>query len=91
MAHNEQMLVENSDKCGDECLYLPTREKGRVMSHNASLYKYRFSLQANVFGARPGWTNNRRVSKLPVSSFKTAWSLTGWVLGLGGTTPLFDW
>ena len=52
MAYNEQMLVENSDKCGDECLYVPTREKGRVMSHNAGLYKYRVSLQANVFGGK---------------------------------------
>ena len=51
MALNEFILVENSDKCGDECLHLPTGG-GRITSGNASLYKYRLSLQANVFSAK---------------------------------------
>ena len=48
MAANERMIVENSDKCGDGCLHGPWGG-GRLSGDNASRYRYRLSLQANVF------------------------------------------
>jgi hypothetical protein len=47
MAGHEGVIVENSDKCGDDCLYLPN--SSRASSANMSKYKYRLSLQANVY------------------------------------------
>ena len=43
-------LVENADKCGDQCLYLPASQ--RVSSENVSLYQYRIALQANVYAGK---------------------------------------
>jgi hypothetical protein len=50
MATHEQMIVENSDKCGDDCFYLPNAS--RASSRNVSKYKYRLSLQANVYAGK---------------------------------------
>ena len=50
MAHHEGFVVENSDKCGDDCLYLPNTS--RLASANQSKYKYRLSLQANVYAGK---------------------------------------
>ena len=50
MAHHEGFVVENSDKCGDDCLYLPN--SSRLASANQSKYKYRLSLQANVYAGK---------------------------------------
>ena len=47
MAGHEYWLIESSDKCGDECLYVP--RYARVSDKNAGLYQYQLSLQANVF------------------------------------------
>lgn len=47
---HERFLVENSDKCGDHCLYLPS--SARVSSENAGKYRYRISLQANVYAGK---------------------------------------
>ena len=49
-AHHDGWLVENSDKCGDSCLYLPA--SARVSSDNTSKYKYRLALQANVYASK---------------------------------------
>ena len=43
-------LMENSDKCGDECMDLPASQ--RIMDVNASLYQYRIALQANVYAGK---------------------------------------
>lgn len=51
MATNERCVVEQSDKCGDYCLHLPG-SGGREASSNTALYKYKVSLQANVFGSK---------------------------------------
>ena len=50
LAGHEGYIVENSDKCGDDCLYLPN--SNRASSSNMSLYKYRLSLQANVYAGK---------------------------------------
>ena len=50
MANHECLIVENSDKCGDDCLYLPN--SSRPTSANMSKYKYRLSLQANVYAGK---------------------------------------
>ena len=50
MASHEQMVVENSDKCGDDCFYLPNST--RATSRNMGKYKYRLSLQANVYAGK---------------------------------------
>ena len=50
MAGHENMIVENSDKCGDSCFYLPN--SSRTSSANQSKYKYRLSLQANVYAGK---------------------------------------
>lgn len=47
-ASNERNIVENSDKCGDYCLHIPSAGV-RINSRNTSLWKYGVSLQANVF------------------------------------------
>lgn len=49
-ASHQSYLVENSDKCGDHCLYLPSTE--RVSSANMGKYRYRLSLQANVYAGK---------------------------------------
>lgn len=49
-ANHESFLVENSDKCGDSCLYLPS--SSRVSSDNVGKYQYRLSLQANVYASK---------------------------------------
>lgn len=49
-ANHESYLVENSDKCGDSCLYLPS--SSRVSSDNVGKYQYRLSLQANVYASK---------------------------------------
>lgn len=49
-ASNEKFLVENSDKCGDHCLYLPC--SARISSDNVGKYCYRVSLQANVYAGK---------------------------------------
>lgn len=49
-SNHEKFLVENSDKCGDQCLYLPS--SNRVSSENVSKYRYRISLQANVYAGK---------------------------------------
>lgn len=41
---NEGITVEDGDKCGDSCLYLPATY--RMASANTSIFKYRLSLQA---------------------------------------------
>ena len=51
MATNERYTVENSDKCGDGCLYLPSNGH-RVSGANTSLWQFRVSLQANVFSKK---------------------------------------
>ena len=51
MATNENYTVENSDKCGDGSLNLPTNGY-RVSSANTSLWQFRVSLQANVFSKK---------------------------------------
>ena len=45
MAGHERLIVENSDKCGDDCFYLPN--SSRASSANMGKYKFRLSLQAN--------------------------------------------
>ena len=50
LSGNDGYLIEMSDKCGDSSLYLPATL--RVSSDNASLYKYRLSLQANVYAGK---------------------------------------
>ena len=50
LAGNEGFLVEASDKCGDSCLYLPADM--RISSDNVGKYKYRLSLQANVYAGK---------------------------------------
>ena len=50
MAGHEGVIVENSDKCGDDCFYLPN--SSRASSANMSKYKYRLSLQANVYAGK---------------------------------------
>ena len=50
IAGNPNVLVENSDKCGDACLYLPADY--RKSADNVSLFQYRLSLQANVYAGR---------------------------------------
>ena len=50
MAGHEGCLAENSDKCGDHCLYLPA--SARASSANVSKFKYRLSLQANVYAGK---------------------------------------
>ena len=50
MAHHEGFVVENSDKCGDDCIHLPN--SSRLASANQSKYKYRLSLQANVYAGK---------------------------------------
>eukprot|EP00966_Prymnesium_polylepis_P249320 5764087-Prymnesium_polylepis.1 len=50
MANHEGMIVENSDKCGDDCFYLPNST--RLSSANMSKYRYRLSLQANVYSGK---------------------------------------
>ena len=50
MAGHEGLIVENSDKCGDDCLYLPN--SSRASSANVSKYKYRLSLQANIYAGK---------------------------------------
>lgn len=47
---HEKYLVENADKCGDQCLYLPS--SNRVSSDNTGKYRYRVSLQANVYAGK---------------------------------------
>eukprot|EP00966_Prymnesium_polylepis_P092292 2136862-Prymnesium_polylepis.1 len=47
MANHEGMIVENCDKCGDDCFHIPNSL--RASSANMSKYKYRLSLQANVY------------------------------------------
>lgn len=47
---HEKYLVENADKCGDHCLYLPSSQ--RVSGDNAGKYRYRLSLQANVYAGK---------------------------------------
>lgn len=49
-ANHENYLVENADKCGDHCLYLPSST--RVSSSNVGKYVYRVSLQANVYAGK---------------------------------------
>ena len=51
MATNERYSVENSDKCGDGSLHLPSNGH-RVSSANTSLWQFRVSLQANVFAKK---------------------------------------
>ena len=50
MAGHEGVIVENSDKCGDDCMYLP--DSNRASSANMGKYKYRLSLQANVYAGK---------------------------------------
>ena len=50
MGDHERCLVENSDKCGDHCLYIPS--SARAASANVSKYRYRLSLQANVYAGK---------------------------------------
>ena len=50
LAGHEGYIVENSDKCGDDCLYLPN--SNRASSSNMSKYKYRLALQANVYAGK---------------------------------------
>lgn len=47
---HEKYLVENADKCGDHCLYLPS--SARASSENVSKYQYRVALQANVYAGK---------------------------------------
>lgn len=47
---NEKFLIENSDKCGDHCLYLPS--SARASSENVNKYRYRVALQANVYAGK---------------------------------------
>lgn len=49
-SNHENYLVENADKCGDTCLYLPS--SNRVSSDNVNRYRYRVSLQANVYAGK---------------------------------------
>lgn len=49
-SNHEKYLVENSDKCGDQCLYLPS--SARVSSKNVGKFRYRVSLQANVYAGK---------------------------------------
>lgn len=49
-SNHEKYLVENADKCGDHCLYLPS--SARVSSENVGKYQYRVSLQANVYAGK---------------------------------------
>ena len=44
------VTVENADKCGDECFFEPA--SARASSANMSKYKYRLSLQANVYAGK---------------------------------------
>ena len=50
MAGHEGIIVENADKCGDDCFYIPN--SARASSANMSKYKYRLSLQANVYAGK---------------------------------------
>jgi hypothetical protein len=50
MSAHEGCVVENSDKCGDHCLYAPA--SARASSANVSKYRYRLSLQANVYAGK---------------------------------------
>ena len=52
MSHNERWVTEISDKCGDECIHQPGKAAGRFLSDNAGLWRYRVSLQANVFAGK---------------------------------------
>lgn len=49
-SNHESYLVENADKCGDHCLYLPS--SARISSENVNKYRYRVSLQANVYAGK---------------------------------------
>ena len=44
------MIVLNADKCGDDCFYLPN--SARASSANMSKYRYRLSLQAEVYAGK---------------------------------------
>ena len=50
MAGHEGIIVENSDKCGDDCFYLPN--SSRASSANMGKYQDRLSLQANVYASK---------------------------------------
>ena len=50
IAGNKDVLVENGDKCGDECLYLPADY--RTSADNVGLFKFRVALQANVYAGK---------------------------------------
>lgn len=50
IAGNKEVLVENGDKCGDECLFIPADY--RTNADNVSLYKFRVALQANVYAGK---------------------------------------
>lgn len=50
LSANEGYLVENSDKCGDHCLYLPASY--RPSSDNIDKYQFRLALQANVYAGK---------------------------------------
>lgn len=47
MGTNEKMIVEQSDKCGDQCLYIPGNS-GRAASSNTSRFQYKIALQARM-------------------------------------------
>ena len=51
LAGHEKHVVDQSDKCGDHCLVLPNCGP-RVSSANVGLFKYRISLQANVYAGK---------------------------------------
>ena len=50
LSGNAGYVVLVSDKCGDSCLYLPA--EGRVAADNAGRYRYRISLQADVYAGK---------------------------------------
>ena len=50
LSGNKETLVENSDKCGDSCIYIPADY--RVNADNVGNFKYRLSLQANVYAGK---------------------------------------
>ena len=50
IAGNQEVLVENGDKCGDECLFLPADY--RTNADNVGKYRFRVALQANVYAGK---------------------------------------
>ena len=49
-SQSEGYVMENADKCGDQCLYLPSSQ--RISADNVSRYQYRVALQANVYASK---------------------------------------